>query len=627
MAHHSPSSSRDSSSYTAVGATSDDEKAHSSSSPLLPSSASSSSSRRAGSSSPSRRSPRRCVNLSLAALAAVGTVTGLSYAVRHKDGLAALVVDSVAHDARGVPVVDFEAEHVPAEFACNPFKQAGRLLVDLVHPVSDQSTSVSCTPDLGRMLTRLLLCLFAFDRSQGETVWRPYDETCAPSQLMRHLLPRAPRAPTMRAKAKRGTTTHHQMARKVKLAAVMDQTGLVARGHVEDEFDHDNAARSTRASATEGAEFLPWLVNATVLIQGDSIERLHINDFCDFVGGTLTNIDPHHPASPPTYHKPMPTELDADGQETAASLAAKEARRALESSWETEKQASWPYTRPWVCDIPRYGATIVSVFAWGMEDYESLYQAEDFFHGPSTWIDRFRHITLPLLDKLAVHLDRPQIRSPDLIEVGSGFWDLRGMTETDFIEAGFARPYPMDNDLPFGPIGEKRERVWAHHAREMLEEVARAFPGRESGEVRDGPVISWRTMHQPKRNNYTPFTRVFALDQLARKTLHDLRLSSLLTHPNLLKTAKAQLAAAKSKWLATEASSDKPADEAVDYGFDERLRVNEIGRLLTGQDAHFKDFLHPNPVPGSYLWAEIMLYELKRAVAGAGRSAPAHQRG
>lgn len=357
---------------------------------------------------------------------------------------------------------------------------------------------------------------------------------------------------------------------------------------------------------------------------GDSIERLHINDFCDLVGGTLHNIDPNHPASPPLYHKPLPTLLDSRGTETAASLAAKAARAELELNWQQNKQASWPYTRPWVCDLgPKYNATVVSVFAWGMEDYEEIYQSEDFFHGPSTWIDRFEHITLPLLANVAEWMGRPQIVRPTVVEVSSGFWDLRGMTEMDFLSRGINRPYPTDSDLPFGPIGDEREHTWTKHAGEMLRAVARAFPG-ASGATRDGPPISWRTLHQPKRNNYTPYSRVFALDQLARKLVHDLRSVSLLRHPNPYKAAVAAVGKtrealwAKAGWLKEQ---DGLGADAEDYGFDERLRVNEIGKLLTGQDNYFKDFLHPNPVPGSFLWGEIILYEVKRAVAGAGRSA------
>ena len=73
------------------------------------------------------------------------------------------------------------------------------------------------------------------------------------------------------------------------------------------------------------------------------------------------------------------------------------------------------------------------------------------------------------------------------------------MTEEDFIEAGIPKPYPKDSELAFGPIGKKREERWVRHATEIMKAVARAFPGAKG--IRDGPVMSWRTMHQPKRNS------------------------------------------------------------------------------------------------------------------------------
>lgn len=136
----------------------------------------------------------------------------------------------------------------------------------------------------------------------------------------------------------------------------------------------------------DGAPFFPWLANATILLQGlsllfsalfdnlapiltvpsalgDSMERLHLADFCEFVGGEATNISPNHTASAPIYRKPMPTILGADGKETEASIRAKEDRIRLEDSWEA-RQNSWFFTRPWVCDIKEYNATIITTFLW-----------------------------------------------------------------------------------------------------------------------------------------------------------------------------------------------------------------------------------------------------------------------
>lgn len=157
----------------------------------------------------------------------------------------------------------------------------------------------------------------------------------------------------------------------------------------------------------------------------------------------------------------------------------------------------------------------------GMEDMEEAYAGEEFFHGPctsfprlslgrsklladsprpsATWVQRFHHVTMPLLKNLARLLDRPQILHPTMIELSAGFWDLRAMTEQDFISRGIQRPYPMDSPIPFGNIGEEREKRWAGNAAEIIKLVAETFQG-EKG-VRDGPMITWRSLHHPKRNS------------------------------------------------------------------------------------------------------------------------------
>lgn len=42
---------------------------------------------------------------------------------------------SLQLDPRGRPIVDFESFPVPEEWSCNPFKEPGRLLVDVDEPV------------------------------------------------------------------------------------------------------------------------------------------------------------------------------------------------------------------------------------------------------------------------------------------------------------------------------------------------------------------------------------------------------------------------------------------------------------------------------------------------------------
>lgn len=58
----------------------------------------------------------------------------------------------------------------------------------------------------------------------------------------------------------------------------------------------------------------------------------------------------------------------------------------------------------------------------------------------ASWVDRLNAITKPLLERLAKNLDRPQIIYPDLIEISSGFWDLRKYTEGPYSPLSLAPP-------------------------------------------------------------------------------------------------------------------------------------------------------------------------------------------
>lgn len=169
--------------------------------------------------------------------------------------------------------------------------------------------------------------------------------------------------------------------------------------------------------------------------------------------------------------------------------------------------------------------------------------------------------------------------------------------------AGFlTRPYPEDSPIPYTNLSPKRENVWEKEARKAIKSVASEFRGKD-GRARTGPTILWRTLHHPPRHNYAPYGRVFALDSLAKKVIGDLQ----------------REASANSHHIAAKFGSH--ADEiADDLGLDERLRIDHSGSLILGQEDKFRDLLHPLPVPGSYLWADVMLFELKRAVEKVGRS-------
>ncbi|KAK4047254.1 hypothetical protein OIV83_005558 [Microbotryomycetes sp. JL201] len=380
-------------------------------------------------------------------------------------------------------------------------------------------------------------------QSPTDNVWTPYDKRCKPSTYLNALY----RPPG-------------------------DDTPLIP-----DEGDL-TATYPKRA-------FLPWFRNKTIVLHGDSIDRYHLKDFCEFVGGKLELVTTDHDAAPRPYKLKLRAEMDASGDETAESIEKKRRRREQEDRWERRPREGQELTNPWVCDVAEYGTTLVNVFNFGLQGAEEYFETERWYHPPATWVDRLHHITVPLLEKLARHFDRPEIAHPDLIEINSGYWDLRKYTEEDFTAAGYlSRPYPEDSPIPYTNLSPQREATWEREARKAIKDIARAFPGRNDGVVKNGPIILWRTLHHPPRHNYAPFPRVFALDSLARSVISSLQQDSI------------------------------DDEDGLDLGLGERLRIDESGALMLGQEHHFRDLLHPNAVPGSWLWANVLLYELKRAV-------------
>ena len=126
-------------------------------------------------------------------------------------------------------------------------------------------------------------------------------------------------------------------------------------------------------------------------------------------------------------------------------------------------------------------------------------------------------------------------------------------------------------------------------------------PSRPSSEPRVG--ASTLTRLHTAVTDYTPYSRVTPLDALARKTMHELRVSSLATHPTFLSSMLQSLPYYQHarKYFSREAleqirrtkeqEEDSLEGDETDYGFDERLRVDEIGKLLEGQENHVGLFL------------------------------------
>lgn len=100
--------------------------------------------------------------------------------------------------------------------------------------------------------------------------------------------------------------------------------------------------------------------------------------------------------------------------------------------------------------------------------------------------------------------------------------------------------------------------------------------------------------------------RVAQLDSLARKVLSDLRASQ--DPPSTSSSLRISSSTSSSSAPPLSPLSDEPL-EREDLGLAHRLRVDDSGKIMLGQEHLFRDLLHPLPVPGSWVWGNVMLYE------------------
>lgn len=226
-------------------------------------------------------------------------------------------------------------------------------------------------------------------------------------------------------------------------------------------------------------------------------------------------------------------------------------------------------TSPWVCEVPSYGFRVVTVFAFGLEPYRAgaYYSDQDWFITPSSMVDKVQHTLVPLLQNLARERGAPHVTNPDLIEVSAGLWDLRQWSEED---ARVANITLDDNtELVYEALSRERLEWWRTRVTRLLDRVHHTFPS-------PAPIL-WRTLHHTRRHSVAPYSRVEQLDQFALRLIRRM-----------------------------QARNDSLAA---------RLRVDSWGHKMLGFEHHFRDAVHPKAVPGSVLWSDMMLWELRRAVS------------
>lgn len=237
------------------------------------------------------------------------------------------------------------------------------------------------------------------------------------------------------------------------------------------------------------------------------------------------------------------------------------------------------------------------------------------------WDERLTGIARPLLTKLAEHYKSPHLAYPDIIEFSSALWDTRAWTERDFKAKGFGWPYPSESNVAFTDLSTSRTDWWGRTLRENVRKVARAFP-----EFRDRPGrLLWRLPHHGLRNHWTPYNRVFVLEQLGRYEVGRLKEEERARRERR----------GRESWMSKfglfgggggrgrddvelqgregwDGDGDRGGEGEEDLRLDERLDVDEWGPMILGQEHKFLDPVHPGPVPCDWLWMEMIFYELSR---------------
>ncbi|KAK4700443.1 hypothetical protein P7C70_g5803, partial [Phenoliferia sp. Uapishka_3] len=318
-----------------------------------------------------------------------------------------------------------------------------------------------------------------------------------------------------------------------------------------------------------------WLQNKTVLLIGDSISREHVENFCTLMGLESEIVRKSH------KYSPQPTAVRPAGK---AGHAIEKPARLSSRGFRVVRDASLPR----ICYVPKYDFLLASVFHFGL-DQEDYWRGSRMpqYSSPGMFEHRLSDTIQPLIANMRAD-GRPN--APDYVEVSSGTWDLARWAEQDMDEEK-----PTDEALAQDRVTWYRFRVG-----QMLEKIRKAFP--------NAKAKTWRTMHYPTDQ---VAEHDYFMDKINGRTDNttDSPPPPSFSHNRIL-----QLDQVVRSLVLPSTDLEGYAQPAPHSDF----RLNEWGTLLKGNEAHQKDRLHGDPLPGGYLWSDIMLYELHHAVKVAG---------
>ncbi|GAA5872536.1 hypothetical protein JCM3774_006846 [Rhodotorula dairenensis] len=340
---------------------------------------------------------------------------------------------------------------------------------------------------------------------------------------------------------------------------------------------------------------LDHLRGRTIVVYGDSIDRDHVDHVCGFVGGQHEMIHDRHPLSPPY---PPDEELPPPGYRNPITG---------DRSWLQNGQS-----RPWICHIPQLDLRILNVFHFGFQDLSEFLLNSPHYYPPARIEDRFDQIVVPLVASVAKHYGSNPI--PDMLSVAPGFWTLLRETvdKQEALEKGnlagvsSVEAHAQWRAQVWRTPSEWSRQFYEKRVAQVLRHVAAAWPATTTTRP---PFLLWRAPHFVKESDRVPYNRLVALDQIGRSVV-----------ARLVAEGRAAASAGSRRWKSWTDSADSSsrsdgfgmADRAWARraALDQRLRVDEWGARMLGQAQYFRDDIHPNALPGSYLYGNMLFHHM-----------------
>ncbi|KAI5449323.1 hypothetical protein NCC49_004825 [Naganishia albida] len=335
----------------------------------------------------------------------------------------------------------------------------------------------------------------------------------------------------------------------------------------------------------EGWKDMKWVRNRTVVMFGDSVARENIVYFCELIGAKLDRVTWDHPYAP----SPRPTQTPpplAQQHFVDETPEDPDADPELVRNWKpkpTPGEGDHAHFAH-ICHVQEWGLLLVQQFQYGM-DQEDYWAFKPGYIPPGTYEARLHTLLHPVVQRAITAL-QPHSPSVDLVMLNSAFWDTARWISEDM---RFGR------DLDAG-LSRQRLNWYRTRIRQAVAAVREMWPG---------AAISWVTHHYPTGNGPSDWFTSGIQAQGAAKTA---------TRPGNTVLRLTELDAAVRSAFTPYCLADCTPEQARQNDVLSRVRVNEWGRIMLGQEKHMKDALHQRMVPGGRLWADMMLFDLWRAV-------------